>query len=146
MSGIQRWTVSQSLHIDRDEEGAWVPVDDRTAVGYRLWQRHPRFSMLADSTMMGVLELCEELLLLTQSVRARARSRLAGSGILLIDERISPPPLEAKPDARRRLTTRRRSASRTRSKPTGASATRKPPQRNATSKSDRRWSLHASKE
>ncbi len=83
---------------EEDEEGAWVPVDDKEAVAYRLWQRHPRFSMLADSTMMGVLELCEELLLLTQSVRARARSRLAGSGILLIDDRISPPPAEAKPD------------------------------------------------
>lgn len=83
---------------DADEEEAWVPVDDNTAVAYRLWQRHPRFSMLADSTMMGVLELCEELLLLTQSVRARARSRLAGSGILLIDDRIAPPPVEAKPD------------------------------------------------
>jgi hypothetical protein len=83
---------------DEDQEGAWVPINDREAVAYRLWQRHPRFSMLADATMMGVLELCEELLLLTQSVRARARSRLAGSGILLIDERISPPPAEAKPD------------------------------------------------
>lgn len=79
-------------------ETAWVPVDDNTAVAYRLWQRHPRYSMLADSTMMGVLELCEELLLLTHAVRARARSRLAGSGILLIDERISPPPLEPIPD------------------------------------------------
>lgn len=80
--------------LDDDQEGAWVPVDDRTAVAYRLWQRHPRYSMLADATMQGVLELCEELLLLTQAVRARARSRLAGSGLLLIDERISPPPLE----------------------------------------------------
>jgi hypothetical protein len=80
------------------QEGAWVPVDPKTAVAYRLWQKHPRWSLLADSTMQGVLDLCEELLLLTQAVRARARSRLAGSGLLLIDERVSPPPLEAVPD------------------------------------------------
>lgn len=37
---------------------------------------------------------CEELVLLTQAVRARARSRLAGSGVLFVDDRISPNPLE----------------------------------------------------
>lgn len=83
---------------DEDVEGAWVPVDDRTAVAYRLWNRHPRFSQLADSTMMGVLDLAEELLMLTLAVRARARSRLAGSGIMVIDDRISMVPLEAVPD------------------------------------------------
>jgi hypothetical protein len=54
--------------------------------------------MLADSTMMGVLDICEELLLLTRAVRARCRSRLAGSGILLFDDRISPIPAEPVPD------------------------------------------------
>lgn len=83
---------------EEDQEGAWVAVDDDTAVAYRLWKRHPRWSMLADSTMQGVLDLCEELILLTKAVRARARSRLAGSGILFIDERISPAPLEPVPD------------------------------------------------
>lgn len=71
---------------------------DRDAVAYRLWQRHPQYSMLADSTMQGVLDLCEELVLLTQSVRARARSRLAGSGILFIPTELSPAPLEPAPD------------------------------------------------
>lgn len=80
-----------------DEDG-WVTVNDETAVAYRLWQRHPRFSSLADSTMKGVLDLCEELLLLTRAVRARARSRTAGSGILWLDENLSPAPAEAAPD------------------------------------------------
>lgn len=80
-----------------EDESAWVPIDGE-ATAYRLWQRHPRFSMLADSTMQGVLDLCEELVLLTKAVRARARSRLAGSGVLFIDERISPLPPEPGPD------------------------------------------------
>jgi hypothetical protein len=41
---------------------------------------------------------CEELVLLTHAVRARARSRLAGSGILFIDDRITTRPQEAEPD------------------------------------------------
>jgi hypothetical protein len=83
--------MAENYQIPNDED--YEPVD-REAVAYRLWRRHPRFSMLADSTMQGVLELCEELVLLTQAVRARARSRLAGSGILWVSEDFGPPPLE----------------------------------------------------
>lgn len=64
------------------------------AVAIRIWQRHPRWSALANSTVFGILDIVEELLLLTRAVRARAVSRLAGSGILFIDDRISPKPLE----------------------------------------------------
>lgn len=74
---------------------AFEPVDDDEAVAYRLWRRHPRYSMLADSTMQGVLDVAEELVLLTQSVRARARSRLAGAGILLVNGKISTPPSDS---------------------------------------------------
>ena len=77
----------------KDENG-----DVRQAVAYRIWKRNPRFSGLADSTVMGALDILEELVLLTQAVRARARSRLAGSGILFIDDRITTRPQEATPD------------------------------------------------
>ncbi len=73
----------------------WKPIDNqRQGVAYRLWKRHPNYSMWPDATMQGVLDLCEELVLLTQAVRSRARSRLAGAGILVIDSAITPPPLE----------------------------------------------------
>lgn len=71
-------------------EGVWEPVDG-DCVAYRVWKRHPRYSALADSPMKGILDLCEELLLLTKAVRARALSRAAGAGILLIPEEISLP-------------------------------------------------------
>jgi hypothetical protein len=82
----------ENYHAPSDDD--YEPLNEREAVAYRLWQKHPRYSMLADSTLEGVLDLCEELILLTQSVRARARSRLAGSGMLFIDDRISPAPHE----------------------------------------------------
>lgn len=84
-----------------EEEEAWVPVGDaekNEAVAYRLWQRHPLYSSLADSTMKGILSICEELLLLEQSLRARLRSRVAGAGFLIIDERVTATPAETQPD------------------------------------------------
>lgn len=80
-----------------------VPDDDYTpvegkAIAYRLWNRHPRFSALADCSMEGILDLCEELVLLTRAVRARARSRTAGAGVLFIDQKISTVPPDVGPD------------------------------------------------
>jgi len=68
------------------------------AIVYRFWQRDPVYSQLADAPMRGVLELCEELTLLTRAVHARATSRIGGPGILLISELISPKPADAQPD------------------------------------------------
>lgn len=80
----------ETLRDPGDE--VWEPVDETQAVVYRLWKRHPRFSEMADSTMQGVLDICEELVLLTQAVRSRARSRLAGAGLMLVNSRYLPPP------------------------------------------------------
>jgi hypothetical protein len=75
-----------------DDEGSWEAVPGKP-IAYRFWRRHPRYSALADAPMRGVLDLCEELLILTMAVRARAVSRVAGSGILLLPDELSPPPL-----------------------------------------------------
>ncbi|MDR7492183.1 MAG: hypothetical protein QN122_12125 [Armatimonadota bacterium] len=66
--------------------------DPGVAMVYRLWRRHPRYSDEPDSTLRGVLDLAEELLLLSQAVRSRASSRLAGNGLLLLPQEISPSP------------------------------------------------------
>lgn len=84
--------TAEEYREPREED--WEPVNDDTAIAFRLWRKHPRYSMLADSTMKGVLDLCEELLLLTLAVRARARSRLASAGILLVADEVSYTPLE----------------------------------------------------
>lgn len=92
--GYQRYALpgESEEYTDADDEGKrFQPVrSKKPAVAYRLWKRHPRYSKLPDATMQGVLDLCEELLLLTQAVRARARSRLAGAGILLVSNEFTP--------------------------------------------------------
>lgn len=87
---------AENFQAPDDED--FEPIDDKTAVAYRLWNRHPRYSFLADSTMQGVLDICEELVLLTQAVRSRVKSRLAGAGILLVNGKVIPAPVEVTPD------------------------------------------------
>lgn len=79
-------------------DDAYEVVSDEEAMAFRLWRRHPRFSFLADSSMQAVLDICEELVLLTQAVRARAKSRLASAGILLVNGRYLDIPAEDEPD------------------------------------------------
>lgn len=62
------------------------------AQAYRLWQPHPRRSSEADSPMRAVIDVCEELQILSRAVRGRARSRAAGAGLLLLPNEISPAP------------------------------------------------------
>lgn len=54
----------------------------------RMWKSHPRFSDDADSSLKGLLEQCDELLLLGRAARASAKSRL-NAGILFIPDGIS---------------------------------------------------------
>src|SRR5687767_933231 len=74
------------------EEEIYGPGD---AVAYKMWTPHPQWPGLADSPMRSVLDIAEELLILTRSVRATAVSRLVRSGILLVPQEIEPPPQEA---------------------------------------------------
>lgn len=83
--------------LKRAPDGATEPAVGE-AIVYRFWQRDPIYSQLADAPMRGVLELCDELTLLTRAVHARATSRLSGPGVLLVSEQISPAPVDAAPD------------------------------------------------
>lgn len=80
----------EELKAAPDED--FEPVDDE-AIVYRLWKRHPRYSGWADAPMRAVLDVAEELVMLTLAVRARARSRLAQSGILYVPNELSPQPV-----------------------------------------------------
>lgn len=48
----------------------------------RMWWPDPEYAALADSPVRAVLDILEELLLLSRDVRATARARLANNGIL----------------------------------------------------------------
>lgn len=51
----------------------------------RMWRNHPRFSDEADSSLRGLLELLDELLISNREARINSRSRL-GNGILAIPD------------------------------------------------------------
>lgn len=74
-------------------DDAFEPLPGEVAV-YRLYTPDPRFKALADAPMRGVLGHCEQLVLLDLAVRARARSRAAGPGVLLVNASMSPPRLD----------------------------------------------------
>lgn len=116
--GIERWEFVSSDELRIDGSGvytrfsapsltaeqlknvpddAFFPVEDeeqgrKLAAVYRFWRPHPRYSALADSPLRATLDILEELLLLTLAVRARAKSRISGPGLLLIPEEVSPAP------------------------------------------------------
>jgi hypothetical protein len=57
----------------------------KTAFVGRIWRAHPRFSEEPDSSLRGLLDLCDELLLLNRTFRATHRSRLNAGMMYLPD-------------------------------------------------------------
>ena len=63
----------------------------------RIWRSHPRFSQQADSSMIGVLQPCEDLLLFSRAARATAHSRL-NAGAIFIPDGLSAAAMPAEPE------------------------------------------------
>lgn len=59
-----------------------IPADAFVA---RIWRNHSRWSGEADSSMLGVLDQCEELVLLEQAKRVITRSRLNAGALFVPD-------------------------------------------------------------
>ncbi|MDE1904825.1 MAG: hypothetical protein KGH75_00050 [Rhodospirillales bacterium] len=74
--------------VPLDPQGTlgWIDLDPATTYAARMWVPHWRFSMMATSPMRSLLDIAEELLLLSRDVRSTARSRLAGGGIMKVPE------------------------------------------------------------
>ena len=81
----------QELAEADDEE--FTPLGENVRV-WRLWRRHPAYSMMADAPMRSVLAECEEIVRATHSINARLISRLAGPGIFAIPQSWSLKPLQ----------------------------------------------------
>lgn len=59
-------------------------LDPEAPVALRVWEPDPENAMHADSPVLSSLDLLEELQLLNAAVKAIARSRLTGRGLLLV--------------------------------------------------------------
>lgn len=64
-----------------------IPLPTNTYMA-RMWRNHPRFSDEAESSVRGVLDLCDELLLLSRTSAAAAKSRL-NAGLLFVPDGLS---------------------------------------------------------
>jgi hypothetical protein len=73
-----------------------IDLPDSAFVG-RIWRSHPRYSQQADSSMIGVLQPCEDLLLFSHAARATAHSRL-NAGAMFIPDGLSAAAMPAEPD------------------------------------------------
>lgn len=98
-AGGTKWKYLWKDELRREERsGEYVRLDsqqqptDETGVGYRFWTPHPRHSDVADAPMRAVQDICEELLVLTLSVRSTAYSRMT-NGIFKMPQEVSPNPL-----------------------------------------------------
>lgn len=69
---------------NRDVNGKEETLAANTFVA-RIWRTHPRYSAEADSSMIGVLDSCEQLTLLTQAIRMMTRSRM-NAGIIFVPD------------------------------------------------------------
>lgn len=63
----------------------------KSAVTFRIWKEHPRYSELADAGTRSCLELLEKIIILNRAEKAIARSQLAGAGILALPQELVPP-------------------------------------------------------
>ena len=70
---------------DRESDLITLP---KNAFIARIWRRNPRYMGLADSSMRAVLDLVDELMLINETFKATARSRL-NSGILFVPDGLS---------------------------------------------------------
>lgn len=95
----ERWSIKSVNELRVDSAGAFTllrapnstqDAEELPANAYvaRLWKNHPRYSENADSSMIGVLDKCDELLMLDRMIRSVARSRI-NAGILAISENFS---------------------------------------------------------
>jgi len=78
----------------RQQEMITLPPD--AFVG-RIWRSHPRWSHQPYSSMVGVLQPCEDLLLFSHAARATAHSRL-NAGAMFIPDGLSAAAMPAEPD------------------------------------------------
>lgn len=102
----ESWDIRSVDEVSVDRDGSWVITPSQNLangqgmagrkqsetlrlnknefVG-RIWRPHPRYSDDPESSMRGVLDLCNELLLLNRTFRATARSRLNSGAMYLPD-------------------------------------------------------------
>lgn len=87
VSEIQVRGDTSAVLISRRDGGQQTALPVGTYIA-RIWRRHPQHSMEPDSSMLGVADSVEELLMLQRLVRSATRSRL-NAGLLFVPEGVA---------------------------------------------------------
>lgn len=93
----QKWKFLWREEVKIEDGGLAVrlrtdkSLTNEVGVAYKMWTPSPRHSDEPDSPTRAILDICEELLILTASVRSTAVSRMT-NGLLLIPQEVSPNP------------------------------------------------------
>lgn len=80
VTGEDRWVILDHPG-QRPHDATRIPDD---AVNVRILDSDPEWRNLPKSSLRRVLDICEELVLLSGAIRATALARIAGAGILVI--------------------------------------------------------------
>lgn len=81
---VSEVTVKDNGEVEyEDEDGKKQKIDPGNDTVIRVWQRHPKKKNRPDCNMRGVLGECEALMLLTNQVKAEAKSH-QNAGLLLV--------------------------------------------------------------
>lgn len=102
---VEEWDVfsPQQVHVEENGQAStWylktapgqTAVESMTQLGpddfiCRVWRRDPQWRDLAFSSMRPLIDICEDLRILTRTIRATALSQIAGAGMLLVPDEIS---------------------------------------------------------
>lgn len=78
---------------DHEQDSEGTPIGSNQFF-MRMWRRHPRWRNRADAPMSSLLDICEELVLLSQAIRASAESRLNAGILKLPSELFLPGPAD----------------------------------------------------
>lgn len=89
--------VLKIIHMPNGEAGKKTEYTPDEARWYPMWMPSPEFSGEADSPMQAVLEIAEELLILTAAVHSTAVTRLT-NGVLFMPQEASPGPAQGGSD------------------------------------------------
>lgn len=80
-SGVQIVPSRMALQTD------WIDLPQDAFIA-RIWRPHPAYSDEADSSLLGVRDNCEELIMLSRLIRASAMSQI-NAGILYVADELS---------------------------------------------------------
>lgn len=89
--------VTEIVHKKTGTAGQPKTYGPEEAVAYSMWTPHPRHSAEPDSPMRSVLDIAEELIILTMAVRATAVTRLT-EGIMFLPQELSPGSIDPEGD------------------------------------------------